>query len=349
MHNLELTEDQDMIVDTVRKFVADAVAPAALEEDEHRRCVRGQFDGLGELGLFGLLVAESAGGAGLGFVPYAAALECVGAHSSSLAALWIGHTQCALAAEAAVAALDAMIAGSVLASFAGPEHGLRFAGGRMSGTAALLTGGAVAGQFIAAAVEDGKPVLLAVPGERVQRAELRSLGLASAGCARVGFDGAEATVLASGEAAAHAIARARLAGWIGVAGTAVGGALASIEASRTHAGQRIAFGKPLLVHHAVQRKLVECGHRAEAARHLTWHAARLADSGQDAVDAAMHARIAAVDAMVLSADEAIQIHGGYGYTVEYHVERHYRDGKTLEALDGGSERLRDLLAARRFG
>ena len=64
MHNLELTEDQDLIVDTVRKFVADAVAPAALEEDEHRRCLRGQFDGLGELGLFGLLVAESAGGAG---------------------------------------------------------------------------------------------------------------------------------------------------------------------------------------------------------------------------------------------------------------------------------------------
>ena len=62
----------------------------------------------------------------------------------------------------------------------------------------------------------------------------------------------------------------------------------------------------------------------------------------------MQARIAAVDAMVLSADEAIQIHGGFGYTVEYHVERHYRDGKTFEVLDGGSDSLRDRLAAATF-
>ena len=62
----------------------------------------------------------------------------------------------------------------------------------------------------------------------------------------------------------------------------------------------------------------------------------------------MQARITAVDAMVAAADESIQIHGGFGYTVEYHVERHYRDGKTLEVLDGGSDRLRDQLARRQF-
>jgi alkylation response protein AidB-like acyl-CoA dehydrogenase len=57
------------------------------------------------------------------------------------------------------------------------------------------------------------------------------------------------------------------------------------------------------------------------------------------------ARITAVDAMVSAADEAIQIHGGFGYTVEYHVERHYRDGKMLEVLDGGSDAMRTRLAA----
>ena len=87
----------------------------------------------------------------------------------------------------------------------------------------------------------------------------------------------------------------------------------------------------------------------DAARHLTWHAARLCDLGQDGVAAAMQARIAACDAMVFAADESIQIHGGFGYTVEYHVERHYRDGKTLEVLDGGSERLRDRLGVLQFG
>ena len=104
----------------------------------------------------------------------------------------------------------------------------------------------------------------------------------------------------------------------------------------------------LLAQEAVVRKLVECRRQSEAARHLTWHAARLADLGQDGVDAALQARLLAVDAMVTAADEAIQIHGGYGYTVEYHVERHYRDGKTLEVLDGGASDLLNRLGARQF-
>ena len=69
---------------------------------------------------------------------------------------------------------------------------------------------------------------------------------------------------------------------------------------------------------------------------------------QQVADAAIEARIAAVDAMVLASDEAIQIHGGFGYTVEYHVERHYRDAKTLEVLDGGNGQLRDRLASMQF-
>ena len=98
----------------------------------------------------------------------------------------------------------------------------------------------------------------------------------------------------------------------------------------------------------MQRKLVEVGRAASASRQLTWHAARLADLGHDATNAAIEARLAAVDAMVYASDEAIQIHGGFGYTVEYHVERHYRDAKTLEVLDGGSGALRDRLASLQF-
>ncbi|MBM4060482.1 MAG: acyl-CoA dehydrogenase family protein, partial [Planctomycetes bacterium] len=79
MHNLQLTEDQDLVVDTVRKYVAEAVAPQALELDEHRTCARAGFDGLAGLGLFGLCVAEANGGAGMGFLPYVASLEALGA------------------------------------------------------------------------------------------------------------------------------------------------------------------------------------------------------------------------------------------------------------------------------
>ncbi|MCA8950121.1 MAG: acyl-CoA/acyl-ACP dehydrogenase [Planctomycetes bacterium] len=346
MHNLELTEDQDLIVDTARKFVADAVAPNVLEQDEHRKFARAEFDGLAELGLFGLSVGEDAGGAGMGFVPFVAALEAIGQQSGSLARLFVGQVQCALALEAAGhAALDEVMSGSALAVFVGPEHGIAFAADKVDGVAELVPGGGEAGVFYVAARDGETWKLVAVDAGGVERTAVRSLGLASSAPARVTFAAASATVVAEGDVAERAIDRARAAAWLGVAATAVGGGVACIEAAKKHAGERIAFGKPLLRQEAVVRKIVESRQGVDAARQLAMHAARLADAGLDATQSALQARVLAVDAMVRAADEAIQIHGGFGYTVEYHVERHYRDGKTLEVLDGGSESLRDRLAA----
>ena len=86
-----------------------------------------------------------------------------------------------------------------------------------------------------------------------------------------------------------------------------------------------------------------------AAQHLVYHAARLVEAGEDdsqtqnALKSAIQARLAAVQAAILCADEGIQIHGGFGFTVEYHVERHYRDAMTMQFLDGGEEALLDQL------
>jgi alkylation response protein AidB-like acyl-CoA dehydrogenase len=350
MHNLQLTEDQDLIVDTVRKFVADVVAPKALEHDEHRHYAGRELDGLAELGMFGLLVSEANGGAGLGVLPFVAALEALGAHSSSLASLWVDQARCAVALEAVGAPeLEAAITGASRVCFVGPEHGLRAGAAGVDGSAELVAGAGVANVFLLAATQDGQPVLALADAAAVGRTELRSLGLASAAPARLAFAGVKVRVLATGADAAAAIARAQVIGWTGAAATAVGGGAASIVAARKHAGERIAFGKPLLAQEAVVRKLVDSQRMVDAARHLVWHAARLADLGLDATETAIQARIAAIEAMVAAADEAIQIHGGFGYTVEYHVERHYRDGKTLEVLDVGNDRLRDRLAACQFG
>ncbi|MCA8964501.1 MAG: acyl-CoA dehydrogenase family protein [Planctomycetes bacterium] len=349
MHNLQLTEDQDLIVDTVRKFVADVVAPKVLDQDEHRQFVRAEFDGLAELGLFGLCVSEANGGVGMGYVPFVAALESIGEHSSSLARLWIGQAQAAAALEAAGSdELEAVIGGAVLATYVGPEYGVVFADGKLQGSADLVSAGMHADKIVVAATAAGAPVLVLVEGAAVEKRERRALGLASAGPAQLLLDGVAATSLATGDAAASAIARADLTAWIGCAATAIGGGFASIAAAKKHAGERIAFGKPLLKQQAVADKLVEAARVVEAARHVTWHAARLADLGNDATAVAMQAKLSAIDAMVFAADEAIQIHGGFGYTVEYHVERHYRDGKALEVLDGGSGALRALLAARQL-
>ncbi|HLU39068.1 MAG TPA: acyl-CoA dehydrogenase family protein, partial [Planctomycetota bacterium] len=148
-----------------------------------------------------------------------------------------------------------------------------------------------------------------------------------------------------GAEAEAALQRARTGGCIASAALACGIAAASHRLSLAHAGERIAFGKPLLALQAVQYKLVEMRRRIVGARHLTYHAARLLDLGEDATEAAMLAKIDAVDAAILAGDEGVQIHGGYGYVVEYHVERHYRDAKTLEVLDDGVDALRDRLAA----
>jgi alkylation response protein AidB-like acyl-CoA dehydrogenase len=262
--------------------------------------------------------------------------------------LWIGQAQAAAALEAAgsdagSAALGDAVGGA-LAVFVGPEHGLVFAAGALKGMARLVPGGE-AGRFVVAASDAGAPVLLLVDAAACKRTPLRALGLQSAACVAVDFTGATATVLATGAAAASAIAKAQLVGWVGVAAAAVGGGFGAIAAAKKHAGERIAFNKPLLAQEAVQRKLVECRRAVDGARQLAWHAARLCDLGQDGTEAAISARVAAVDAMVAAADEAIQIHGGFGYTVEYHVERHYRDGKVFEVLDGGGEALRNRLAA----
>ena len=347
MHNLELNEDQTMILDTVRRFVADSVAAGAVDADEQRRVVRTEFDGLGELGLFGLSLAEDCGGAGMGLLPMVAALEEIGAANGSLARLLIEQTQCALALQGAGAeVLDAIAGGASLAAFVGPEHGIVATGDRLDGAAELVPGAGVADVLVVAATADGKPCLFVVESAACERHELRSLGFASAAPARVTFAGSKATAVATDAAAA--IVRARTAAWIGGAAAAVGMAQASIAQASKHAAERIAFGKPLLSQQAVLRKLVESRRAVDGARQLCWHAARVHDLGQDAGVAAMQARIAAVDAAVLAADEGIQIQGGFGYVVEYHVERHYRDAKTLEVLDGGNESLRDGLAAAQF-
>ncbi|MFT4842046.1 MAG: butyryl-CoA dehydrogenase [Planctomycetota bacterium] len=349
MHNLQLTEDQEMVVDTVRKLVADAVTPKVQELDEHRGFARDWFVALSELGVYGLSLSEEKGGAGMGLLPFVAALESVGEQSGSLARLWIGQMQAALALENTGSdLLDEVAGGEKLVTFVGREHGFTVADGKLTGKALMVPAAMEADLMIVAATDGDTTVLVSVETAACERCALRGLGLNSAACGAVACEGVAATVLATGDDATTAIERAELAAWLGVAAASVGGAIGSIEAAKKHAGERIAFGKPLLVQQAVQRKLVECGRAVAAARQLTWHAARLADLGECAKTAAMQARIAAVDAMVLTADESIQIHGGFGYTVEYHVERHYRDGKTFEVLDGGNDSLRDRLATASF-
>ena len=355
MHNLQLSDEQSMVQETVAKFVQDVAAPKALELDEHRQFAGEVFAVLAETGLLGAAVGEDAGGAGLGLLSLVVALEEIAQGCTSTARLFL--TQGGIVAralegiDAAGEALGAVLMGESLVGWVGPENGVRAArdgdGWVLDGTADHVTAATEAKQLLVAAVtEDGTPVLALVDAGVATVEPTLSLGFRATAPGRVTFASAAVAadaVLAEGDAARDALRRAELAALVGGAALATGSALASAELGRKHTEERIAFGKPLARQQAVGHKLTESLRRAHAARHLAWHAARLADAGEDAFEIGRMARLSALDAAVYSADESIQVHGGYGFTVEYHVERHYRDAKTLEVLDGGALALRDEL------
>lgn len=134
-------------------------------------------------------------------------------------------------------------------------------------------------------------------------------------------------------------------GRIGIAAQALGIASGAFELSLKYAQERKTFGKPISEHQAIQFKLSEMATRIEAARLLVYKAARLKDQGKDYIKAAAMAKLYASDVAMWVTTEAVQIHGGYGYVREYHVERLMRDAKITQIYEGTSE-IQKLVIAR---
>ncbi|TDE13976.1 acyl-CoA dehydrogenase [Dyadobacter psychrotolerans] len=134
-------------------------------------------------------------------------------------------------------------------------------------------------------------------------------------------------------------------GRIGIAAQALGIAAGAFELSLKYAQERKTFGKPISEHQAIQFKLSDMATRIEAARMLVYKAARIKDQGKDYIKAAAMAKLYASDVAMWVTTEAVQIHGGYGYVKEYHVERHMRDAKITQIYEGTSE-IQKLVIAR---
>lgn len=134
-------------------------------------------------------------------------------------------------------------------------------------------------------------------------------------------------------------------GRIGIAAQALGIAAGAFELSLKYAQERKTFGKPISDHQAIQFKLAEMATRIEAARLLVYKAARLKDEGKDYIKAAAMAKLFASDIAMWVTTEAVQVHGGYGYVKEYHVERMMRDAKITQIYEGTSE-IQKLVIAR---
>jgi alkylation response protein AidB-like acyl-CoA dehydrogenase len=137
-------------------------------------------------------------------------------------------------------------------------------------------------------------------------------------------------------------------GRVGIAAQALGIGKCALEASKRFASEREQFGAPIAKLQAIQFHIADMATRLQAARLLTWNAARKKDLGEDFKKDAAMAKLSASEAAMWVATKAIQVHGGYGYTKEYVVERNFRDAKVTEIYEGTSEIQRIVIAAQEF-
>ena len=355
----ELAEEQKQLVLAVRQAVEKDVIPVAAELDQGRRDPEPLVAQLAELGIFGALADAEHGGLGLPLTTAAMIVEEVARGSAALA-IWLSAQ---LASTLAVARstsretrerlLPPMTRGERwTAPVVGASIGARRAGADwvLTGAAPVVPNAGRAKLFLVnAALEGGGARCFAVeagrPGLTVGLAS-DTIGLRGLGAADVVLVGARLGAAAALREGGESLLEA--ATNVGAAATAVGLAQAAFEAALRYSQQRSAFGKPICQHQAVQLKLADMATAITAARLLTGRAAeRLDADARDDTGAAM-ARLAAGETAYLVTLEAMRIHGGYGYTSEFPVERYYRDAAALLVgpRDQAGERRR--LAARRL-
>jgi butyryl-CoA dehydrogenase len=372
----ETSDEKRMLIDQIREFARGEVAPKAKELDETGRFPTELVKQMAEMGLMGMMVPEEFGGAGLDTVSYAMAMEEISAACASTGVImsvnnslvcapltWFGTdaqkkkwlTPLARGEKLGCFALSEPGAGSDPAGLtcqAFPVEG----GYRIRGTKNWITNGKEADVCILFATMDPKLghkgisafiVDTKSKGFSVSKLEDK-LGITASSTAQLFFDDVfvpEECLLGQRNQGLKIALTTLDGGRIGIAAQALGIARCAFEASKKFAQEREQFGAPIAKLQAIQWHLADMATRLQAARLLTWNAARMKDEGVKYTKEAAMAKLAASEASVWIATKGIQVHGGYGYTKEYVVERNYRDAKITEIYEGTSEIQRLVIAA----
>ena len=374
MH-LELSEEQALLHRTVREFAAAELRPNARRWDQEGRFPHEVVPKLAALGLLGLTVPQAYGGAELGMIGTALAIEAIAWGDGSTAltvashnSLCTGHIQHFGNAEQQARYLPALASGTMLGAWcltepsAGSDAAAiatravrRGSVWVLNGSKVFVTQGTVAGVYVVMAVTDpaaGRRGISAfiverdAPGLRVGKKEDK-LGLRASDTAEVVFEDCEvpASHLIGGEGGGYAQAMQVLErGRIGIGAMAVGLGRAALDDSVAYAGQRKAFGRTLAEQQAIQFMIADMATELDAAWLLVLRAAQRADLGEPFRRDASMAKLYASEAASRAANKAVQIHGGYGYIKDYPVERYLRDVKLTEIGEGTSEIQRIIIA-----
>jgi len=370
MSEHDLNDDQRSIRALARDFAEREIAPHAAAWDREHRFPKEVFACLGELGLMGACVPVEHGGAGADFLSYVLAIEELARADAGVAVTVAVHTSAATlpllahGSEEQIARLVPPLAqGYELGAFAltEPEAGsdasaIRTradAAGRITGSKQFITTGSHAHTLLVFARDPDDRISAYVvhrpaPGLTVVKEE-EKLGLNSSSTAALSFEDVPAERLGSPGAGMRIALSTLDGGRIGIAAQAVGIAQAALDTATAYAKERHAFGGPIGRLGQIQQKLADMQTEVEAARALTWRAARLKQAGRPHTVEGAQAKLFASAVARRQTGEAIQVLGGAGYTKDFPAERYYRDAKVTEIYEGTSEIQRLVIARALLG
>ena len=374
--NFELTEVERDIQKTCREFALKELIPNARKWDEAHAWPESAVKKLAELGLLGVAVPEQYGGAGLDNVCYALAIEEIsrGCGSTGVIMSVNNSLYCDPVMKFGTEAqkqefLVPFARGEKLGCFGltEPNAGSDAAEQKttavrkgdeyiVNGSKNWITNGPVADAivlFTMTAPEKGNKGITAflvptnTPGFIRMKPD-RKLGICASPSCTIYFEDMKvpAANLLGKEGEGFKVAMSTLdGGRIGIASQALGIAKAALDSAVAYAKERKSFGVPIAQHQAIQFMLSDMATELDAARLLTWRAATMKDKGARHSMESSEAKLYASEMATRVAHKAIQIHGGYGYSTEFPVERNYRDARITEIYEGTSEIQRIVIAA----
>jgi alkylation response protein AidB-like acyl-CoA dehydrogenase len=381
--DLDLSPEHVLLRDTIRDFMANEVAPVVDEHEHQRTFPVGIVKRLGEMGWLGIPIPEDEGGAGLDTLAYAIAIEEIGRVWGSLGLIVAAHTSLgcgplhlAGTKQQKDRYLVPMASGEVLGAYGLTEPGAgsdaggtrttaRFEDGPdggcwvIDGGKRFITNAGQAGTYIVTArtgtSDKGAAEISAfivpadTPGFSVGRLE-EKMGLHASATGELLFDRAKvaaANMLGEAGGGFKLFLGILDGGRISIGALAVGLAQAALDASIDYARTREQFGRPIGTFQGVAFMIADMATEIEAARQMVWRAAWLKDQGRDYSLAAAQAKLFASEVSSRVTNNAIQVHGGYGYVEEYKVERYLRDAKLTEIGEGTSQ-IQRLVIARKI-
>lgn len=366
--NFQLTEEQLAVQQAARDFARNELLPGVIERDTHQKFPAEQIKKMGELGFMGMMVNPKYNGGGMDSISYVLAMEEISKIDASASVCMSVNNSLVCwglekfgTEEQKEKYLKKLASGEVIGAFclSEPEAGSDATSQRttaedkgdyylLNGTKNWITNGNSASVYIVIAQTDAEKrhkginaliVEKGMPGFVVGKKEDK-MGIRGSDTHSLMFTDVKVPKAnrIGDEGFGFTFAMTTLnGGRIGIASQALGIAAGAYELALKYSKERKAFNKELSQHQAIQFKLADMATKIDAARLLVWNAAYLKDQNKDFVKAAAQAKLFASQIAQEVTTEAVQIHGGYGYVKEYHVERLMRDAKITQIYEGTTE------------